>query len=169
MKITEHFDSSEFDCKCGCGKANISKALVTKLEELYQYLSKLDTGVKCIVVTSGFRCPSYSVKVGGYSSDAHTQNIAADIICYRKDGSVYDVKTIAAIAEYLGFSGIGLMSGATHLDIRNKNNYINSHWFGDELTGENNIPTFKEYLPKVKTSEELIITLGGKKYKITEV
>lgn len=169
MKITEHFDSSEFNCQC-CGRNNISKELVNKLEQLYQYLADTENGVHSIVITSGYRCPSYSVKVGGYSSDAHTKNIAADIICYDKQHRVIDPHIIAAIAEYLGFSGIGLMSGATHLDIRDKNNYINNHWFGDELTGDDHITTFKEYLPKRKTTkEEIIISLGGKKYKITEV
>lgn len=169
MKITEHFDSSEFNCPC-CGKNNINKELVNKLEQLYNYLSNTDIGVHSIVVTSGYRCPSYSVKVGGYSSDAHTQNIAADIICYDKSHKPIDPHIVAAIAEYLGFSGIGLMSNATHVDIRNKSNYINAHWFGDELTGENNISTFKQYLPKRKTEKEsIIITLNGKKYKITEV
>ena len=53
----------------------------------------------------------------------------------------------------LGFSGIGLMDGACHVDIRNKNNYVNAHWYGDERTGNNAISSFLGYLPPLATSQ----------------
>ena len=167
--MTAHFDRSEFTCKCGCGKSDISPDLVNKLEQIYAYFARTPTGCKAIVITSGIRCPSYSVKVGGYSSDAHTKSIAADIVVYKADGTRYAAEQIAAVAEKCGFSGIGLMNDACHVDIRNKNNYVNAHWFGDERTGNNAIQSFLGYLPPLATSQPvkasthtLTVTLDGK-------
>ena len=159
-QLSNHFKLSEFACRCGCGGANPSTKLLRLLELLR---SNLDC--KYITVTSGYRCPPYSVKVGGYSTDAHTKNIAADVICYDKDGKIIPVETVAAAAEKIGFTGIGLMNcGAIHLDVRDDTNYYNNKWFGDERTGES-FATFQN----VKTNEtaENIVTIGGKKYKLT--
>lgn len=147
--LTAHFDRKEFECKCGCGRNNINIELAKKLENIFDYLARTPTGCKCCVITSGIRCPSYSVSVGGYKTDAHTLSIAADCIFYQSDGKPYAPETVAAVAEIMGFNGIGLMNGAIHLDIRTTANYINGHWFGDERTGNDNIKTFSQYLPKV--------------------
>lgn len=161
--MSAHFDRAEFRCKCGCGRDDISPDLVAKLEQIYAYFARTPTGCKAIVITSGIRCPSYSVKVGGYSSDAHTKSIAADIIVYNKNGAPYTAETIAAVAEYCGFTGIGLMNGACHVDIRNEHNYINAHWYGDERDGQN-FSTFKQYLPLKANNEKhkITVTLDGK-------
>lgn len=163
--MTAHFDRREFICKCGCGRSDINPELVNKLEAIYAYFARTPTGCRAIVITSGIRCPTYSVKVGGYSSDAHTKSIAADIIVYKSDGTTYTAETIAAVAEKVGFSGIGLMNGACHVDIRNEHNYINAHWFGDERNGNNNIKTFAQYLPKSASTEnkhKIAVILDGR-------
>ena len=167
--LSAHFDRCEFRCKCGCGREDINPELVNKLEQLYAYLARTPTGISAIIITSGIRCPSYSVKVGGYSSDAHTKSIAADIYVVKGDKkTIYAPEVVAAVAEHIGFSGIGLMNGATHVDIRNEHNYINAHWFGDERNGNNDISTFGAYLPQTadnpKTSEnkhKITVTLDG--------
>lgn len=167
--MTAHFDRREFTCKCGCGKSDISPDLVNKLEQIYTYFARTPTGCRAIVITSGLRCSAYSPKVGGYSNDAHTKGIAADIVVYKADGDCYAAEQIAAVAEKCGFSGIGLMNNACHVDIRNKNNYVNAHWFGDERTGNNSISSFLGYLPPLATSQPvkasthtLTVTLDGK-------
>lgn len=99
---------------------------------------------KAIIITSGFRCPSYSVKIGGYSDDAHTIGIAADIKVKKQDGSYYTPEQVAEAAERAGFGGIGLMNTACHVDRRDLGGYKNSHWFGDERTGNNRISTFQK-------------------------
>lgn len=141
MKLSEHFDIEEFACKCSnhC-KANPDKELIDKLEKLHNMLN-----AKSIIITSGYRDPVYSAssEVGGKLDDAHTRNIAADIIAYDQNGKQYDAKTIAEAAELVGFSGIGIITYyAVHVDVRNKTNYVNDHWFGNEQTGENYIKTF---------------------------
>ena len=139
MKLSEHFDSSEFTCKCSkhC-TANPDKELINKLEKLFSILNARD-----IIITSGYRCPEYSPTVGGTVNDAHTRNIASDIIAHDATGKQLTSEVIAAAAERAGFSGIGIISGtAVHVDVRNSSNYVNSHWFGDERTGNDNIKTF---------------------------
>lgn len=149
MRLTEHFDSDEFKCPC-CGRASPDKELSDKLELLFK---ELNAGK--IIVTSGYRCPEHSVKVGGYANDAHTRNIAADIIAYKKSGAPIAAPVTAYAAEKVGFSGIGIIDDtAVHVDTRNANNYVNSHWFGDERTGNDYIKTFADYPEnKVETTE----------------
>ena len=139
MKLSEHFDISEFTCKCSkhCAAAP-DKELINKLEKLFSILNARD-----IIITSGYRCSEHSISVGGTVNDAHTRNIAADIIVHDATGKQLTSEVIAAGAERAGFSGIGIISAtAVHVDVRNSSNYVNSHWFGDERTGNDNIKTF---------------------------
>lgn len=141
MKITEHFDSKEFACPC-CGRDDINKELVERLERLFAAI-----GADKIIISSGIRCPDYSVSVGGYRNDMHVNKGAADLVVY-KDGKPMSSFAVAAIAEDLGlFNGIGVIDEAyIHLDIRGIIPYSNNHWFGSEQTGAN-YSTFKSYLP----------------------
>lgn len=135
--LSTHFDGMEFRCPCCGGLGDgIATELIRKLELLFEAMN-----AGAIIITSGYRCPPHSVAVGGYANDAHTKGIAADVKVRKLDGSFYTPEAVAREAEKIGFTGIGLCSGATHLDIRNGVNYYNSHWFGDERTGEN-VATF---------------------------
>lgn len=138
MKLSEHFDDYEFTCKCGCGKNNVKQELVDKLEQLFALMD-----ARVIIVTSGCRCAVHSVRVGGSATDGHTCGIAADIQVQKKDGSWYSGYDIAEAAERIGFTGIGVMNGACHVDIRNSDNYVNSHWFGSEIDGNDWVETFQ--------------------------
>lgn len=131
MYLSEHFDSKEFNCKCGCGGGeNINPALIQRLEEMFQYMD-----ARAIIITSGHRCPVYSSKVGGSATDAHTKYLAADIKVKKQDGSWYSPFDVAEVAERLGFGGIGVMNTACHVDCRDLGTYVNNHWFGNEITG----------------------------------
>ena len=143
-QLSPHFHSREFACDCG-NTHTIDKNLINKLEQLY-------TKLNCskIIVNSGYRDPNCSVAVGGGYDDAHTRGLAADVVCYDKNGNVIPCLTVAWAAEQIGFSGIGLMyGGAIHLDVRTTSNYKNGHWFGDERKEYKNdyISTFKNYVP----------------------
>lgn len=139
MKLSEHFDSAEFNCKCSKGcTASPDSELIQRLEKLFSILNARD-----IIITSGYRCPQHSIDVGGTLNDAHTRNIAADIIAHEQNGTQFKSEVIAAAAEKAGFTGIGIITDyAVHVDVRNKKNYVNDHWFGDERTGNNYIKTF---------------------------
>lgn len=148
MKITTHFDSKEFACPC-CGKDDINKEFVERLEKLFAACQ-----ASCIIISSGVRCPDYSVSVGGYRNDMHVNKGAADLIVYRNGdnggrGEPMSSFAVCAIAEDLGlFNGIAVIDEAyVHLDIRGVIPYSNSKWYGNEQTGEN-YTTFKSYLPQ---------------------
>ena len=161
MRLSDHFDSSEFTCKCSkhC-TANPDKELINKLEKLFKQLD-----AKSVIITSGYRCPEHSINVGGTVNDAHTRNIAADIIANKKDGCYFTSAEIAEAAEIVGFTGIGIISPtAVHVDVRNKNNYVNDHWFGDETTGDNFIKTFIREPKAQKKQISITIDIGDHKY-----
>lgn len=138
IQLGPHFHSNEFRCKCGKEhEYKVDENLITKLEALYSEL-----GCSSIVITSGYRCPNHSVAVGGSSTDGHTCGIAADVNCY-VDGVLANPYDVAAAAERVGFTGIGLMASNCHVDVRTKSNYKNDHWFGNEVTHDDNITTFQ--------------------------
>jgi len=161
MKLSEHFDSSEFQCPCGCGGNKIDQRLVDLLEKLFTLMD-----AKAIYINSGYRCPTHSVRVGGSTDDAHTIGYAADIRVQKKDGSYYTAEDIAEAAERIGFGGIGMMEGACHVDIRHLGGYKNNFWHGDERNGRDFINSFqrgtkfgstKARTLKVYINDELII------------
>lgn len=139
MKLSAHFDKDEFKCGCGCNGHNPSPKLIEMLEKLHDLM-----GANAIVISSGYRCPSYSVKIGGYKNDAHTANIAADLCVYGPSGNLYSSADVAEAAERVGFEGIGIIDDTyVHLDTRGYDSYLNSHWFGSERTGNDNISSFQ--------------------------
>ena len=126
--LSLHFDKSEFRCQCGCGGENPSPKLIEMLEKLHDLM-----GAKAIIISSGYRCPSYSVKVGGYRNDAHTCNIAADLCVQKEDGTFYSSEDIAEAAERVGFEGIGIIDNDTGAIIavgagRNKNSAMSLNY-----------------------------------------
>lgn len=161
MKITEHFDSSEF--RCNCEKEGINTELVKRLERLFAAI-----GADKILISSGYRCPDCSVKVGGYRNDMHTKGGAADLVVY-KNGKPLNSKEVCAIAEDTGlFNGIAVIDNSyVHLDIRGVIPYSNNRWLGNEQSGET-YTTFKPYLPSwykgmaAKESHTIKVEVDGK-------
>ncbi|MCM1315598.1 MAG: D-Ala-D-Ala carboxypeptidase family metallohydrolase [Alistipes senegalensis] len=125
--LAEHFSVSEFRCKCGgTHDTVINPELPEKLEKLYKALN-----CSAIVINSGYRCPTYSVNVGGSSSDYHTKGYAADIVCYDQSGNKISSKKVSCVAQGVGFGGIANIDSsytATHVDVRTSN-----FWKGDEV------------------------------------
>lgn len=126
-KISPHFNTKEFYCKCG-GRHDIkiSKNLIEMLEKLY-------TALNCskIVVTSGYRCPTHDKRVGGSGTGQHAKGTAADVVCYGADGKIINTKIVSCVAQDLGFKGIGNVDNTytvIHLDVR-----TSGIWYGDEV------------------------------------
>jgi hypothetical protein len=136
-KISEHFDTYEFRCTCGCGKGVPSTLLVSMLEQLFSYM-----GAKEIWISSGYRCDAATLAIpGAFLGDGHNCNvngsIAADLCVIKQDGEKYTSWDIAEAAERIGFNGILLIDDYyCHLDTRGYEPYKNDHWFGNEMTGE---------------------------------
>ena len=147
--LSPHFDSSEFVCSC-CGKSiTMSQLLIDRLEKLHSLMS-----AKAVYINSGYRCNN---NPWGSPTDAHRKGIAADIRVQRKDGSYYTAEDIAEAAERIGFGGIGIMEpDSCHVDTRDSEPYVNSHWFGNETTGEDYIQSFQRgtVFPGEQTAQE---------------
>lgn len=127
-RITTHFHSTEFRCKCGCGRIYIDEGLVNKLEQLF---TKLNAS-KCII-SSGYRCSKHDKNVGGSGYGQHTKGLAADCCYYDKNGNIIPSKIVVCVAYDSGlFNGMANIKGNlyTHLDIRTTGTYR-----GDETRG----------------------------------
>lgn len=126
-QLTEHFNISEFGCKCGKNHDTIlNPELPEKLEKLFKSLN-----CSAIVITSGYRCPTHSINIGGSASDYHTKGYAADIVCYDQSGNKISSKKVSCVAQDVGFGGIANIDStytATHVDVRTSN-----YWKGDEV------------------------------------
>ena len=131
-RITQHFHSTEFRCKCGCGKIYIDETLVNNLEKLF---AKLNAS-KCIV-SSGYRCSKHDKAVGGSGGGQHTKGRATDCVYYDKNGKIIPSKIVVCVANDLGiFNGMAIINNNySHLDTRTNGKYrgdetidYNSHW-----------------------------------------
>lgn len=108
MIDTAHFKESELACKCGCGKANMDIAFMTKLEAL-----RVAYG-EPMVITSGYRCNNYNAKVKGSARSKHTFGQAVDI-AVAEPAKRYK---LVELAFKHGFKGIGCDGAFVHLDTR---------------------------------------------------
>lgn len=147
-RLSPHFLLSEFRCKDGSKTIKYSEETISLLEKIFDTC----TNVLKIVIESGYRNPTYSVKVGGSKTDAHTVGIACDVKVYDKDNKLIAPKYVACVAQDLGFTGIGIMKNSIHLDTRTTKNYKNGKWWGDETNGKNGITDFYSY-SKLSRSE----------------
>lgn len=112
MKLSAHFDSSEFACKCGCGGlhngADINPRLVQVLERMRAIIGNP------LVLSCGYRCPAHNAEVGGVSNSQHIYGTAADVQC--PDGVM--LQTLYDAAVTAGADGIGIYSWGVHVDVR---------------------------------------------------
>lgn len=111
MKLSEHFDSTEFACKCGCGFDKIDPKLIEVLEDVREFYGQP------IKINSGCRCDVHNARVGGVRNGPHTKGIAADIVVKGVD----EVEVADYLEEkYPDKFGIGRYVGRTHIDVREK-------------------------------------------------
>lgn len=106
--LSEHFNRSEFACKCGCGLDDVSSELVFRLERLRSFLRRP------VVVNSGVRCAMYNAKVGGKPDSAHLTGEAADIAC-SDSHTRWEMKRI--VYTWTLFNRIGNGDSFMHLDV----------------------------------------------------
>jgi GH25 family lysozyme M1 (1,4-beta-N-acetylmuramidase) len=154
-QITPHFKASEFQCKCGKGHDfQLDDELVEHLEQFFVVVPELfGVKVKCINVSSGFRCVSHDKSVGGSGTGQHTLGRAADYTIILEDGSTFASWKVCIAAQEIGFRGIARINDRyTHSDTRN------GKWYGDETKGNSYcIPCkdFYTYYNIEKEDEEL--------------
>lgn len=118
MKLTENFNSNEFNCKDGTPVPaefmENCKAVARNLQVLRNHV-----GRPVRITGSGYRTPSHNTKVGGAKHSQHLTCSAADI---NIDGFT-PVQTAAHIEALIKSGlmkqgGIGIYKGFVHYDIR---------------------------------------------------
>lgn len=121
-KLSENFNSSEFDCH---GSGCCSETIINP--KLVEYVQKIrDHFGKSITVTSGYRCPVHNKRIGGATGSRHSKGDAADIVV-----AGVAPREVAKYAESIGIKGIGLYETNadghfTHVDTRD----VKSFWYG---------------------------------------
>ena len=174
VKLSDHFKVYEFRCKDWSDRILINPALINVLEKLFD---KLDCGK--INVTSGYRTPSHSVKVGGYKTDQHTKGNAADIVCYDRKNKRISAKKVCCALELLNHKGgVGYINTySTHLDVRGykcwfdetRGSQTTSSWYGYFGIKKPSTPTNKNYttgMYEVTCSVLNVRTGAGTKYNL---
>lgn len=104
----EYFNLDEFKCKCGCTR-HLSKMDGEFLIDLDLARGIADIPFK---ITSGYRCPSYNLTIGGKPNSAHLKGRAADI--YVRDGN-HRFFILEALLQ-AGFRRIGIGPDFIHVD-----------------------------------------------------
>ena len=114
IKLSENFNSTEFDCKCGaaCSSTLIDETLVALLQQIRNHFKKP------IIITSGYRCAAHNKEVGGATNSYHTKGQAADIVVYG-----VSPQEVAKYAESIGIKGIGLYDSFVHIDTRTSKSF----------------------------------------------
>lgn len=111
FRLSEHFETDEFDCRCGCGfghrEGDVSAALIDALEEMRSIIGRP------IKIASGCRCNEYNREVGGVDNSAHTRGSAADLVVYGGE----DRFLVVGAAYQVGMLGVGVAKSFVHVDV----------------------------------------------------
>lgn len=110
MRLSNHFKSEEFECKCGeCELVYPPEELIEVLEDIRSHFDKP------VTIMSGYRCPTHNKNVGGAPRSKHKIGIAADIKV--KGISPNEVHKYL-VNKYKDKYGIGSYPYFTHIDVR---------------------------------------------------
>jgi len=124
MKITDNFDSTEFDCKCGCNMPSEVASNVLKLCGQLEILRSIfDAPIR---INSGYRCETYNKKIGGVKNSQHILGKAADIVVkgYKPHHVFNAIEFFTEIYDDVEIKGLGKYETFTHVDIRNSEKLI---------------------------------------------
>ena len=120
MKLTNNFNKSEFNCKCGCEMPNDVldniKLLAIQLQTIREYVGQP------IKINSAYRCEFHNSITKGVKKSQHILGKASDITINNfTPDEVADVIENLLVNEMLGsfyIGGLGRYNTFTHLDIR---------------------------------------------------
>ncbi len=100
-----NFERIEFECNCGCGRADMDPAFMQRIQKMRNYVGPMK-------ITSGFRCENHSEEKKKIRGGAHSIGHAADI----QYSSARQLAAMLGVAENWGFKGIGVSGSFLHLD-----------------------------------------------------
>ena len=122
--LSKNFSRSEFECKCGCGEAEVSPLLIEKLHRIRDY-----TG-EPVRITSGGRCETHNAAVGGAKNSQHLLGLAADIVVswWPADDLLRLLRVLVrANALYVGYA-YKISKNAVHIDVREPESLTVASW-----------------------------------------
>ena len=102
MKASENFLWSELECKCGCGRKNVSPRAISKLQKMRDIVGSAFT-INCAA-----RCPVHNAKVGGAPRSQHRSTEIIQSTAFDISLSGHDKQEMIKAAEEAGFGGIGI-------------------------------------------------------------
>ena len=107
----EHFNRSEFACKCGCGFDVVDFELAEVLDLLRDHFDAP------VYVHSGCRCKIHNAAIGGKPNSQHQLGKAADIVVAHISP---EIVSQYLLSRYKDRYGIGRYVRFTHIDVRTK-------------------------------------------------
>jgi len=107
-KISDNFTAREFTCPC-CYKEGISDDLVYHLQMAHNKMPEDSV----MIITSGYRCESYTREKRRSQTSSHLKGLAADIKC---TDSTYRHNLIKNLMK-VGFTRIGIGLDFIHCDL----------------------------------------------------
>jgi len=125
MKLTDHFDSTEFACKDG---TQVPDPMLPTVRTLAMQLEVIRAHFNApVIVISGYRTGTYNRKIGGAKRSRHLIADAADIrVKGVKPRDVADAVERLIAEGKIRKGGVGRYDSFTHYDIRG----YNSRWVG---------------------------------------
>ncbi len=109
MKLSNHFNRSEFACKCGCGQDTVDAGLINILETVRIHFGQP------ITITSGNRCEAHNKSIGGAANSQHLYGKGADFkVRNVSPVEVHNFINSHAPKDY----GLALYSSWVHVDSR---------------------------------------------------
>lgn len=111
--LSDHFHSTDFDCKCKSPKCiwtSIDELLVESLEVLWALSGEFK-------INSGFRCPTHNAEVGGKKDSQHLLGRAADVESTRGYNGAAMARYVDRVNPFHN-GGIGIYDKFCHADVR---------------------------------------------------
>lgn len=108
--LSENFDRSEFECRCGCGFSSVDPRLIEGLQKLR------NKAKKAVHVNCGCRCKTHNRAVGGVRDSQHLYGRAADI--WIEGMTPVELSRMAMQIPEFRNGGIGVYSTFVHVDVR---------------------------------------------------
>ena len=112
MKLSKHFISEEWICKCGCGQCIVNGNLL-KMAEAFRERVK-----KWMIVHCVNRCPEHNENVGGVKNSKHVKGEAMDF--HVRKMPMKELHTIALSSEDILTGGVGIYDWGVHIDVGTK-------------------------------------------------
>lgn len=101
------FVESEFVCHCGCGQVHLNPRLIPTLIRVREKFGRP------MIITSGYRCPSWNALVSASGGREHVDGEAADVLC---TSNFLRFELLAACLE-VALKRLGIDSTFIHIGI----------------------------------------------------